>query len=91
MKGLICLHKPSGMQLNELLDQVDKKVLKEMNGLNPEYDDRLANFEEIQKHGGLIDYSSHPHVLGNIFYENDLKIEPINDPGTFTSGQLSNI
>ena len=86
MKGLICLHKPSGMQLHELLEQVDKKVLKEMNDFNPEYDDRLANFEEIQKHGGLIDYSSHPHVLGDTFHNEDLEFEPVNDPGTFTSG-----
>ena len=86
LKGLICLHKPSGMTLDQLLTQVNQKVLKEMNEFNPEYQERLEIMQKIQKHGGLIDYSSHPYVLGDTFFDEDIEFEPINDPGTFTSG-----
>lgn len=72
LKGVICLHKPSGMPVYELLEKVNQKILQDLNDLNPDYKERLKTLQNIQRQGGLIDYSCHPHVLGDAFYDEDI-------------------
>lgn len=86
LKGLLCLHKPSGILLTDFLSQAHDKILKELNDSNPEYQERLKNMKKIQSQRGLIDYSSHPLVLGDGYDQEDLYFNAVNDLDEFTSG-----
>ena len=57
LRGLLCLHKPSGAVLKDVIKDVNDKVLKDLNDANPEYAERLKSMEKIQNDQGLIDYS----------------------------------
>ena len=57
LRGLLCLHKPSGAVLKDVIKDVNDKVLKGLNDANPEYAERLKSMEKIQNDQGLIDYS----------------------------------
>ena len=86
LKGLICLHKPSGMPVASLLSDLNSKILAELNASNPEYHRRLEENRRIQEQGGLIDYSSHPLVLGDTFEDQDVAFQLINEMSDFSSG-----
>ena len=86
LKGLVCLHKPKGMSCEALLNVLNQKVVEEVNELNPDYQNRIQSFKKIQKHGGLIDYSSHPLVLGDAFDDRDIEFQLVNDLTDFSSG-----
>ena len=86
LKGLLCLHKPSGLAMQDLLKTVNDKIIKELNLKNPEYAERLEKIHQIQKHSGLVNYSSHPYVLGDGFTDDDVIFEPVNNLSEFTSG-----
>ena len=57
LRGILCLHKPSGAVLKDVIKDVNDKVLKELNEANPEYAERLKLMQKIQNQQGLIDYS----------------------------------
>ena len=57
LRGILCLHKPSGAALKDVIKDVNDKVLKELNEANPEYAERLKLMQKIQNQQGLIDYS----------------------------------
>ena len=57
LRGILCLHKPSGVVLKDVIKDVNDKVLKELNEANPEYAERLKLMQKIQNEQGLIDYS----------------------------------
>ena len=57
LRGILCLHKPSGAVLKDVIKDVNDKVLKQLNEANPEYAERLKSIQNIQNNQGLIDYS----------------------------------
>ena len=57
LRGILCLHKPSGAVLKDVIKDVNDKVLKQLNEANPEYAERLGLLQKIQNEQGLIDYS----------------------------------
>lgn len=86
LKGILCIHKPSGLRLSHLLNDVNDKIISELNKNNPETNQRYEIIENIQKEGGLIDYSSHPNVLGDGYDTHDIELDAINDLSEFSSG-----
>ena len=86
LKGLICLHKPSGMPVGTLLSDLNNRIMKELNDSNPEYQRRMETNRNIQEQGGLLDYSSHPLVLGDTFGDQDVELQIVNAVSDFSSG-----
>jgi len=86
LRGILCLHKPSGAVLKDVIKDVNDKVLKELNEANPEYAERLKLMQKIQNEQGLIDYSSHPFVLGDVYSDDDIVFQAVNNLNDFTSG-----
>jgi hypothetical protein len=85
LRGLLCVHKPSGVVLDDLVRDVNKILLKDLNEFQPERAD-LTDNKNIQQNGGLIDYSNHPLVLGDRFHDDDLEFEEVNQLNIWTSG-----
>ena len=86
LRGLLCLHKPSGRRFEPFVQAVNDKLIKQINDYNPDFQNRIEEIEKIQDQNGLIDYASHPHVLGDAFDNQDFIFEPINELNEFTSG-----
>ena len=86
LKGLICLHKPSGMPVGTLLSDLNNRIMKDLNDSDPEYQHRMETNRTIQKQGGLLDYSSHPLVLGDTFGDQDVELQIVNAASDFSSG-----
>ena len=57
LRGLLCLHKPSGAVLMDVIKDVNDKVVKDLNEANPDYAERLKSIQKIQNNRGLVDYS----------------------------------
>ena len=57
LRGLLCLHKPSGAVLMDVIKDVNDKVMKDLNEANPDYAERLKSIQKIQNNRGLVDYS----------------------------------
>ena len=74
LRGLLCLHKPSGAILKDVIKDVNDKVLKDLNDANPEYAERLKSMEKIQNDQGLIDYSRYLFTPKSIFLLGDTAI-----------------
>ena len=88
LKGLLCLHKPGGMSVGAILETLNRNVIKDLNEANPDYLQRLRKNQKIQENGGLIDYSSHPLVLGDVYEDQDIEFQLVNSVSDFTSGLL---
>lgn len=69
-----------------MLNDINAKIVSELNHNNPETNERYESIEIVQNQGGLIDYSSHPNVLGDGYDTNDIELEAINDLSEFASG-----
>lgn len=80
------MHKPSGLDQDDYHSQVNNSMLRELNDVNPEHACRLEMMQKMQSSGGLIDYSSHPYVLGDAISNEDIIFEKVNDIGYHTSG-----
>ena len=74
------------MSVDSLLSDLNSRIMKELNDSNPKYQSRLELNRRIQEQGGLIDYSSHPLVLGDTFGDQDMEFQLVNEVGDFSSG-----
>ena len=86
LRGILCLHKPGGIKLETFLEKVNEKVIQQLNESNPDYKDRMKYLESVQDTNGLVDYSSHPLVLGDAYEDEDFLFQPVNNISEFSSG-----
>ncbi len=89
LKGLVCVHKPAGVPPDRCVKQVRRILLSDLNDLSTEEKtENQDQMSKIQQEGGLIDYSSHPLVLGSLFEDEDLITNKVNSPSEHQSGLL---